>query len=69
MPLKIESVRARLTFFCVGVLAVALVVVSGLIYALLARALYTRIDDNLYALVQIPGNSLRNDLTEGQVFR
>jgi len=64
--LTIESVRARLTLFYVGVLAVTLVVVGGLIYALLARALYMRIDDNLHALVQITGNSLRNDLGEGQ---
>src|SRR5688500_13244366 len=65
-PLRIESVRARLTLFYVSALTVALIVVGGLIYALLARALYTRIDDTLHALVQITGNSLRNDLDEGQ---
>ena len=66
--LRIESVRARLTLFYVSSLAAALIVVGGLIYALLGRALYTRIDDNLHVLVQIAGNSLRNDLGEGQAF-
>jgi heavy metal sensor kinase len=65
---RIESVRARLTLFYVSSLAAALIVVGGLIYALLGRALYTRIDDNLHVLVQIAGNSLRNDLGEGQDF-
>ena len=45
----IETVRARLTLWYVTVLAAALLVVGGLIYVLLARALYARIDDNLQA--------------------
>ena len=64
--LKIESVRARLTFFYVTALTGALIIVGGLIYVLLARALYSRIDDNLHALLHVAGNSLRNDLDEGQ---
>ena len=64
--MKVESVRARLTIFYVSALGIALLVVGGLIYALLAQALYSRIDDNLHALLQITGNSLRNDLEEGQ---
>lgn len=64
--LKIESVRARLTLYYVSALAIALLVVGGLIYVLLARALYSRIDDNLDALVQTARNSLQNDLAEGQ---
>jgi heavy metal sensor kinase len=64
--LKIESVRARLTLYYVSALAAALVVVGGLIYVLLARALYSRIDDNLDALMQTASNSLHNDLAEGQ---
>ena len=64
--MTIDSVRARLTLFWVGVLAIALVVVGGLIYILLARALYSRIDDNLRAVVQITTTSLTNDLAEGQ---
>jgi heavy metal sensor kinase len=64
--LRIDSVRARLTLFWVAVLAAALVAVGGLIYVLLARALYTRIDENLQAVVQIATTSLTNDLAEGQ---
>jgi hypothetical protein len=55
-----------LTLFWVAVLAAALVAVGGLIYVLLARALYTRIDENLQAVVQIAATSLANDLAEGQ---
>ena len=63
---RIDSVRGRLTLFWVAVLATALVAVGGLIYVLLARALYSRIDDNLRAVVQIATTSLANDLAEGQ---
>jgi len=66
--LGIESVRSRLTLFYVSVLAAALIVVGGLIYVLLARSLYGRIDDNLHAVVQITTTSLANDLAEGQDF-
>jgi heavy metal sensor kinase len=64
--LRIDSVRGRLTLFWVAVLTAALVAVSGLIYVLLARALYTRIDDSLRAVLQIAATSLTNDLAEGQ---
>jgi heavy metal sensor kinase len=64
--LTIDSVRARLTLFWVAALAAALIAVAGLIYVLLARALYSRIDDNLRAVVQIATTSLANDLAEGQ---
>ena len=64
--LRIDSVRGRLTLFWVAALATALVAVGGLIYILLARALYTRIDENLQAVVQIAMTSLANDLAEGQ---
>jgi two-component system OmpR family sensor kinase len=64
--LKIESVRGRLTLFYVSVLAVALVIVCGLIYLLLARALFVRVDENLRAGVRIAMTSLSNDLGEGQ---
>jgi heavy metal sensor kinase len=67
MPaLRIDTVRGRLTAFYITALAVALIIVGGLIYVLLARALYARIDDGLHALVQITVTSLTNDLTEGQ---
>ncbi len=64
--MRIDSVRVRLTLFWVAVLAAALVAVAGLIYVLLARALYSRIDDNLRAVVHIATTSLTNDLAEGQ---
>ena len=65
-PLRIDSVRARLTLFWVAALTTALLAVSALIYVLLARALYSRIDENLRAVVQIATTSLANDLAEGQ---
>lgn len=65
-PLRIESVRGRLTLYYVSVLAAALVLVGALIYALLARALYVRVDETLQAGVRIAMTSLANDLAEGQ---
>lgn len=62
----IDNLRARLTIFWVAVLAVALSVVGGLIYVLLARALSTRIDEGLYAALTVTATSLANDLGEGQ---
>jgi heavy metal sensor kinase len=62
----IETVRARLTVWYVSALAAVLLVVGGLIYVLLARALYVRIDENLEAVVRIAMTSLANDLGEGQ---
>src|SRR5688500_19824401 len=61
-----ESVRARLTLWYVRLLAAILIVSIALIYFLLARALYVRIDDTLHAVVQIAHTSLVNDLNEGQ---
>ncbi len=63
---RIDSVRGRLTLFWVAVLAAASLMVGGLIYVLLAGVLYSRIDDNLRAVVQIATTSLTNDLAEGQ---
>jgi len=65
-PFRIDSVRGRLTLFWVAALTVALVSVGGLIYVLLGRALYNRIDDNLRAVMEIAATSLANDLAEGQ---
>jgi two-component system, OmpR family, sensor kinase len=67
--LRIESVRGRLTLFYVSVLAAALIVVGALIYALLARSLYVRVDENLQAGVRIAMTSLSNDLAEGQDYQ
>jgi heavy metal sensor kinase len=61
-----ESVRARLTLWHVSLLAATLIISIALIYVLLARALYVRIDDSLRAVVQIAQTSLANDLNEGQ---
>ena len=66
--LRIDGVRGRLTLFYVSVLAVALTIVGGLIYVLLARALFVRVDETLEAGVLIAATSLSNDLEEGQDF-
>jgi two-component system OmpR family sensor kinase len=62
----VESVRARLTAWSVSLLAAILIAVIALIYILLARALYARIDDSLAAVSQVAVTSLANDLNEGQ---
>jgi two-component system OmpR family sensor kinase len=62
----LDTVRARLTLWYVSLLAAILVVVLVMVYVLLARALYVRIDDSLQAVVQIAATSLTNDLAEGQ---
>jgi heavy metal sensor kinase len=67
--LRIESVRGRLTLYYVSVLAAALILVGGLIYALLARALFVRVDETLQAGVRIAITSLSNDLGEGQDYQ
>lgn len=61
-----ETVRARLTLWYVSLLAAILVGVIALIYILLARALYVRVDDSLAAFIQIASTSLANDIAEGQ---
>src|SRR5687768_9820639 len=62
----IETVRARLTLWYVSILAAALIVVAALIYVLLARAMYARVDEAVVAGVQIAITSLTNDLKEGE---
>jgi heavy metal sensor kinase len=62
----IETVRARLTLWYVSILAAALIVVAALIYLLLARAMYARVDEAVVAGVQIAITSLANDLREGE---
>src|SRR5688572_18555611 len=64
--LMLETVRARLTLWYVSLLAAILVVVLGMTYVLLARAMYVRIDDSLGVFFQIVTTSLANDLAEGQ---
>jgi two-component system OmpR family sensor kinase len=62
----LDTVRARLTLWYVSLLAAILVVVLVMVYVLLARALYVRIDDGLQAVIQTAATSLANDLAEGQ---
>jgi heavy metal sensor kinase len=62
----IGSLRARLTFWYVSVLAVVLVGVSLMIHVLLRRELHDRVDENLRAVTGIAITSLDNDLGEGQ---
>lgn len=62
----LDTVRARLTLWYVSLLAAILLGVLVMIYVLLARALYVRIDDSLQVMIQIVGTSLTNDLSEGQ---
>ena len=62
----IETVRARLTLWYVSILAAALIVVAALIYILLARAMFVRVDEAVIAGVQIAITSLANDLKEGE---
>jgi heavy metal sensor kinase len=61
----IDTVRTRLTLWYVSILAGALIVVAALIYVLLARAMYARVDEAVVAGVQIAMTSLANDLQEG----
>ena len=67
--LRIESVRGRLTLYYVSVLAAALIIVGVVIYVLLARALFVRVDENLVAGLGIAATSLSNDLDEGQDYQ
>lgn len=62
----LDSIRARLTFWYVLVLALALLGVGSSIYVLLSSTLEDRVDDNLRALISIAATSLSNDLAEGQ---
>lgn len=62
----LETIRGRLTLWYVSVLALVLLLVSVLIYVLLARALEDRVDMNLRLVMGIAATSLANDLAEGQ---
>ena len=62
----LDTIRARLTAWYIAVLGTVLVTVSVLTYLLLARAIYTRIDDGLRAVVDLAATSLGNGLAEGQ---
>jgi heavy metal sensor kinase len=62
----LDSVRVRLTLWHVGVLALVLVVFSISVYALLARSLYARLDDDLRTTLQETGISLGREVAAGE---
>src|SRR2546430_13340382 len=62
----LDSVRARLTLWHVGVLALVLVVFSISVYALLARSLYARLDDDLRTTLRETGVSLGREIGDGE---
>jgi len=64
--LPFDSLRVRLTFWYVGVLALVLLVFGLLVYTLLSRALHQRVDDDLRSLIEVAFKSLINDEAEGQ---
>src|SRR5262245_37921439 len=61
-----DSVRVRLTLWYISVMALILVIFSVVVYTLLSRVLYTRVDDGLLAMVEVATKSLANDIEEGQ---
>src|SRR5205085_1241014 len=62
----LDSVRARLTLWHVGVLALVLAVFSVSVYALLARSLYARLDSDLGTTLRETGVSLAREAGEGE---
>lgn len=64
--LLFDSLRAKLTLWYVGVLALVLVVFSLMVYTLLSRALHQRVDTDLRGLIEVAFKSLINDEAEGQ---
>jgi heavy metal sensor kinase len=62
----INTVRGRLTLWYVSVLALALVTFSIILYALMSRALYERMDSGLRSIIEVSTRSLTNDTEEGQ---
>lgn len=62
----IETVRARLTAWYVGVLAVTLTLFELGVYAALSDVLHDNVDEALASSIQITTTSLSNDIAEGQ---
>jgi len=62
----LDSVRVRLTLWYVGVLALVLIAFSVMVYTLLSRVLYQRVDDGLQSAISVATKSLTNDIEEGQ---
>ena len=62
----LDSVRIRLTLWYVVVLALVLIAFSAVIYVLLSRALYQRVNDELVTVVEVAIKSFIRDTEEGQ---
>ncbi len=62
----LDSVRTRLTIWYIGVLALALVVFSFGVYALLSRTLHQRLDASLRATVVAASAALAHEIDEGE---
>lgn len=62
----LDSVRVRLTLWYVVVLALVLIAFSAVVYTLLSRALYQRIDGELVTAAEVAINSLIRDTEGGQ---
>jgi heavy metal sensor kinase len=61
-----DSVRARLTAWYVGVLAITLLLFELVVYAALSRTLNDGVDEALTSSIEITTTSLSNDIGEGQ---
>jgi len=61
-----DSVRTRLTLWYIGVLALVLILFSLGVYMLLARKLYTDLDNNLKATADGTTVSILREMTEGR---
>src|SRR5437773_2916919 len=61
-----DSVRTRLTLWYIGVLALVLMLFSFGVYVLLARKLYTDVDNNLKTTVDGTTVSILREIREGQ---
>jgi heavy metal sensor kinase len=62
----IDSVRTKLTLWYIGVLAVALLVFSLSVYALLSKALNLRLDAALRTSIAAAATSLAHEIDEGE---
>ena len=61
----INTVRGRLTLWYVSVLALVLATFSVILYALMSRSLYERMDSGLRSIIEVSTRSLTNDTEEG----
>ena len=62
----LDSVRIRLTLWYVSMLALVLIAFSIVIYTLLSRSLYERVDENLRSVIGVATISITHDTEEGQ---